>query len=73
MNDTQKRVIKVLDRIMWATGKDEDIAETYSDLLEEILARFVCEDTFGSEGENDPRGDQRDGDWSMKRVQGFDK
>lgn len=31
------------------------------------------EDAFGTEGQCDPRGDFRDGEWSMKRVQGVDR
>ena len=29
--------------------------------------------SIGTEGQNDPRGDMRNGEWSMDRVEGIDE
>ena len=34
--------------------------------------RKIENDGFGTEGQSDPRGDRRDGEWSMWQVQGVD-
>ena len=33
---------------------------------------MLSSDAFGTEGQNDPRGDQREGDFSMYYVEGLD-
>lgn len=73
MNNTQKRVVKVLERMIEQTSKDVDDAQVYAEILEDQLSTLQNDDFFGTEGQNDPRGDMRDGEWSMSRVQGLDK
>ncbi len=72
MTKTQERVLKVLERITTAVQKDADDAEAFSDYLDVMLDDLHGEDFFGTEGQLDPRGDFRDDNWSMKRVQGVD-
>tara|TARA_Y100001973_G_scaffold106687_1_gene186514 strand:- start:578 stop:967 length:390 start_codon:yes stop_codon:yes gene_type:complete len=68
----QKRVLKVLERIEELVSKDEDMAELFSHHLEPMLDDIQMDDGFGTESQQDPRGDGRDGHWSMERVQGID-
>lgn len=73
MNKTQLRVKTVLERIMEQVLEDEKEAEQYSIELDSMLGTLLSEDFFGTEGQKDPRGDERDGIWSMQRVQGIDE
>lgn len=52
---------------------DDDEREPWVDALEMFFDRAASEDAFGTEGQNDPRGDFRNGEWSMRRVEGLDK
>lgn len=69
---TQKRVAKVLERMREAALDSDDDAQMFAELLEAGLTELHGEDAFGSEGQCDPRGDFRDGTWSMSHVQGLD-
>jgi hypothetical protein len=73
MNLVQRRVLTVLERMTSMTQDDESYAEAFVEALEIALTDLSCQDTFGSEGSTDPRGDMREGEWSMFRVQGVDK
>jgi len=68
----QERVIKVLDNMKAMALENEDDAEMFAEGLDFYLNELNGEDAFGTEGQSDPRGDFRDGDWSMKHVQGID-
>lgn len=68
----QQRVARVLDRMMAMAAADEDDAQMFADFLDEMLDELQQADGFGSEGENDPRGDFRNSTWSMTRVEGVD-
>lgn len=67
-----KRVITVLDRMVDLINQDEEYAEMFSDHLDDMLEALLQYDAFGTEGQCDPRGDGRDGEWDMWRVQGLD-
>jgi len=69
---TQKRVLTVLGRMLATVRSDADDAQMYSDMLQSLLSELHDEDGFGTEGQCDPRGDFRSGDWHMDRVQGID-
>ena len=71
MNIQQKRNKIVLERLLDMNENDweDDIAE----ILELGLEDWAHEDGFGTERQCDPRGDGRDGDFSMWNVQGVDK
>lgn len=70
----QRRVLKVLERITEQVRTSADDAEVYGIDLEAMLDRLIENDFFGTEGQNDPRGDVRDGAWSLySRVQGVDE
>ncbi len=70
---TQHRVVTVLNRIISTCENDSDEADAYSAMLDEMLDNLKCQDFFGTEAQTDPRGDGRNGDWSMERVEGIDK
>lgn len=73
MNTKQKRVVKVLENMIALVKGDEDYAEMFSVPLESELSDIRAMDGFGTEGQCDPRGDQRDGDeYSMDYVEGID-
>lgn len=72
MSDQAKRVITVLDRTIDLINQDEEYADMMSDYLDDMLEDLLNYDAFGSEGQNDPRGDGRDGEWTLWRVQGID-
>lgn len=74
LTQTQDRVLLVLDRIKKIVAADEDEALLWSEELERVLTDIHQQDGFGTEGQNDPRGDFRDGrDWNMDYVQGYDE
>lgn len=72
MNKAQQRVTKVLGRLAEYCLSDEDVAGWLSEDLEKMLTEIHNDDGFGTEGQSDPRGDFRNGEWSMSRVEGID-
>jgi hypothetical protein len=52
---------------------DDYYAEAYAEMLEHMLDMLGQNDVFGTEGQSDPRGDQRNGLWTIDRVEGLDK
>lgn len=72
MTNIQLRVNTVLDRIKDIVLEDSEFAQFMLETLEDSLTEYHMQDGFGTEGQCDPRGDFRDGDWSMDRVEGID-
>jgi hypothetical protein len=68
----QKRLAKVLDNMRRMAEEDGDYATTFSEALDPVLDSLQSDDAFGSEGQSDPRGDMRNGEWSMDNVEGVD-
>lgn len=68
----QKRVKTVLERMIKLVEEDRDYADFFSQDIDILLDELLGNDAFGTEGQNDPRGDGRDGDFSMWYVQGID-
>lgn len=73
MNMQQKRIKMVLERMITLSMEDTNYAEAFSTILEDGLSEIRDEDGFGTEAQSDPRGDGREGSWSMKCVQGVDR
>lgn len=71
MNKQQKRNQVVLLRML-DMNKDEDWVDTIAEVLEVGLDEMRSMDGFGSEAQNDPRGDGRDSWYSMYNVAGVD-
>lgn len=72
LTEQQQRVLKVLERISDQVKADEDDSQMFSLYLEVMLDEMTQNDAFGTEGQCDPRGDQRDERWAMGHVQGVD-
>lgn len=72
MEIKQQRVVTVLNRMIEMAKEDPDYAEIFSDGLECLLDEIHGDDGFGTEGQSDPRGDFREGNWSMDNVEGLD-
>lgn len=68
------RLSVVLGRLYEASKNfEEEEAEAWTDEIEALLNKVASEDGFGTEGQSDPRGDFRNGEWTMRRVEGLDK
>jgi hypothetical protein len=72
MSAQQKRVLKVLDRMKQLVKDAKNNADAFSDMLEDSLDELAGLDFFGTEQQSDPRGDFRNGNWSMTCVEGVD-
>lgn len=72
MSMKKTRVKAVLMNMINMCDQDEMYAEDFSFGLEELLNEMQSNDAFGTEGQCDPRGDFRDGHWSMDQVQAID-
>lgn len=74
MTAEQRRLGMVLDRIRARMLSDMDEAAMYAEAFDQMLNDMAGFDAFGTEGQLDPRGDGRDGEWSVvRRVQGVDE
>jgi len=65
----QANVCVVLNRLSDLAKSDEDYADMLSYWLEDFLDRIKRTDGFGTEGQNDPRGDFRNGEWTMDNIE----
>ena len=74
MNIQQLRTIKVLENMVELVKDEEGFAHLFADILDEELNFWLGEDSFGTEGQLDPRGDQRDARiaYDMYYVKGID-
>lgn len=72
MNKNQENVKVVLHRMLNML-EDEDYIDMFCRSLDEMLDEILHSDGFGTEGQCDPRGDFREGEWSMWNVEGADK
>jgi len=68
----QARVKKVLENMIHLVETDEDYADMFSDGLDQYLEEIAMHDGFGTERQMDPRGDGRNGDFTMNYVEGID-
>lgn len=66
------RIKTVFERILSSVQNDPDMADMYMEVLDEMLTDLQSSEAFGSEGQCDPRGDQRNGEFSMNCVEGID-
>ena len=64
-NKAVVNLLKVLPRLAELIKEDEVLAERLQESLENLLDEYQEDDGFGTEGQLDPRGDQREGDWSL--------
>lgn len=61
------RIIEVLNRIISTVEEvdDEDVLEYWASDIDCMLDEMASNDFFGTEGQRDPRGDGREGEWSV--------
>lgn len=66
-----ERLQTVFDRIIAQCKADEDNLDMYVDQVDAMLDGLLSDDAFGTEGQTDPRGDQRNaGSFSIdKRIE----
>lgn len=68
MRKSQKNLLKILPRLQAMIEQDGYFADLLVEDLDPWLDELSSYDFFGTERQCDPRGDFRDGDWSL-----FDK
>lgn len=69
MKKLQTNCVTVLNRLAAMCEEDEDFAEELADDLNRMLDEIQSQDGFGTEAQSDPRGDFRNGRWSMKKLE----
>ncbi|HEY5959200.1 MAG TPA: hypothetical protein VIV60_21730 [Polyangiaceae bacterium] len=69
MKKLQKNCVTVLTRLAKMCEDDESFADAFADDLNSMLDEIQSQDGFGTEAQSDPRGDFRNGRWSMKKVE----
>lgn len=69
-NNQQKRNEIVLQRLTQLSNSGEDWAAEIANLLEWMLDEHAENDGFGTERQMDPRGDGRNGYFTMFHVEG---
>lgn len=67
------RLNVVFNRIIALAQDDDAFRKEIIDQLNIILDDMYEVDAFGTEGEIDPRGDQRNGVFTMYNVEGYDE
>jgi hypothetical protein len=72
LNKQQSRLKLVLEHMIDHIMCDEKTAELIAEELEIMLNKIRDDDGFGTEAQDDPRGDGRNGDWSIDFVEGID-
>lgn len=73
LNPQQERVKLVLSRMIDMIMDDDGDAEIIAEELDLMLDGLKSKDFFGSEAQTDPRGDGRNGEWSIDHVEGIDE
>jgi hypothetical protein len=69
MKKIQNNCVTVLKRLAKMCEEDESFADAFVDDLDSLLNEIHSQDGFGTEGQSDPRGDFRNGRWSMKKIE----
>lgn len=65
-------VLTVLNRMVSLAEEDDGFVDFLSDNLDVLLDEYHGMDGFGMDGSTDPRGDFKNGEWSMRDVEGVD-
>lgn len=70
MGKVQNNLLIVLGRLAKMTADDQNFANEFAIDLNNMLDEIANYGGFGKEQQNDPRGDFRDGEWSLlEKVQ----
>lgn len=73
MKKLQTNCVTVLNRLAKMCEEDEDFAKSLSSDLDTLLNEIQSQDGFGTEAQSDPRGDFRNGRWSMSKIEPLGK
>lgn len=65
LTQEQKDVLLVIDRIKQLVMDNPDEAGMWAGTLDDVCDDLQGMDAFGTEGQMDPRGDFRDGNWEL--------
>lgn len=65
MTQVQENLVTVLYRLIETVKQDSGAAEHIAYAIECLLDEQLMDDAFGTEGQNDPRGDMRIKEWSL--------
>lgn len=68
-----ERCLLILERISEQIASGDIDADCFMNDLDYMLNQIHCMDGFGTEGQCDPRGDFRNGNWTMERLEGIDE
>jgi hypothetical protein len=69
MKTLKKNLITVLNRISNDVSiSDDETVELWASAFDEMLDNLKDNDFFGTEGQNDPRGDNRNAKWTIKNI-----
>jgi hypothetical protein len=71
--DEMSRLNVVLNRATALAQEDDNFRQHFFDHLNILFDNLFEDDILGTEGQNDPRGDQRDGEFTMTNIQGYDE
>lgn len=69
MTQLQYNLNKILEKLLFNVASDEDFAEDFAPQIEHLLNDMHNQGNFGTEGQFDPRGDFRNGEWSVYNIQ----
>lgn len=69
--DTKANVLRVIEEIKRRVEQPEyeGAVDEWAESIDSMLDEMKNNDQFGSEGQTDPRGDFRDGEWSIFEMQ----
>lgn len=69
MKKLQTNCVTVLNRLAKMCEEDADFAEALANDLDTMLDEIQSQDGFGTEAQSDPRGDFRNGRWTVKKIE----
>lgn len=69
LSKQQKRNKLVLQRLIEFSNDSTESAKHLAEVLDHFLDDLCMDDFFGTETQMDPRGDGRNGHWTMKNVE----
>lgn len=67
-----QRLKELFNRILENCESQPENVKGFLPEMESALNNLASDDFFGTEGQSDPRGDHRDGEWSVWKMQGLD-
>lgn len=66
MSTMEEKLVYIFEKLIeYVESNDDDVNNHFADHVETMLNDMNDMDLFGSERQSDPRGDFRDGDWSI--------